>query len=240
LTNFKEITTVIFDLDGTLRHHKPTYENEIFKIAQNYGLPNDINILKDVYRWAHYYWAQSEELLSDHALHNEFIDLFREKYVKRVLKKMGVIDDLIEESSEKVLKHLYDGFVSEDYIPDDIIPTLNAIRTAGYKTGLVTNRRRPIDEYLEAIGIKDLLDFYYTAGELDTWKPDPKVFAPTFEITKAKPHELLYVGDNPFADVQGAKNAGLIPVLIDHRDLFPDTDCSIIYNIADLLPLLGI
>ena len=240
LTNFKEITTIVFDLDGTLRHHRPTYEQEIFKIAQNYGIPNDKEILKDTYRWAHYYWAQSEELLKDHAEHTEFIDLFREIYVKRVLSVMGVTDDLIEVSSQKAINHLYDGFESEDYIPDDIIPTLQALRDAGYPTGLVTNRRRPIDEYLEEIGIKDLLDFYYIAGELDTWKPDPRVFAPTLEITKAKPSEILYVGDNPFADVQGARNAGFIPVLVDHRNLFPDTDCPIIKNISDLLPLLGI
>ena len=77
MTEFNNIKAVVFDLDGTLRHHRPTYEEEIFKIAtKSYGLPNDRGIIKDTYRWAHYYWAQSEELLCDHAEFDEFIPSF--------------------------------------------------------------------------------------------------------------------------------------------------------------------
>lgn len=231
---------MIFDLDGTLRHHRPTYEQEIFQIVQKFSVPNDPEILKKAYRWAHYYWAQSEELLKDNAEFDEFIDLLRERYIKHILVAMGVSDDLIEVATQESINHLYNNFESEDYIPDDIIPTLKALRSAGYPLGLITNRRSPIDDYLESIGIKDLLDFYYIAGDLNSWKPEPEVFQPALKIFNTDPKKILYVGDNPFADVQGSRNAGLTPVLVDHRDLFPDTDCPIIKNISDLLPLLGI
>ncbi len=151
---------------------------------------------------------------------------------------MGISDKLNTMITSEMIKLLEDGFESEDYIPDDIIPTLKALHSAGYPVGLLTNRRLPIDEYLESVGFKDLLDFYFYAGEINAWKPDPIVFKYALDNINVEPEEVLYVGDNPYADVQGAKNVGMNPVLIDPRDLFPETDSPIIKNISDLLPLL--
>jgi predicted HAD superfamily phosphohydrolase YqeG len=42
------------------------------------------------------------------------------------------------------------------------------------------------------------------------------------------------VGDNYFADVVGARNAGIQPILIDPVNLFPEADCVVIDTISDL------
>jgi FMN phosphatase YigB (HAD superfamily) len=46
------------------------------------------------------------------------------------------------------------------------------------------------------------------------------------------------VGDNYFADVVGARRAGLQPVLYDPRALYPEADCPIITSFDQLIPVL--
>jgi FMN phosphatase YigB (HAD superfamily) len=46
--------------------------------------------------------------------------------------------------------------------------------------------------------------------------------------------EVIYVGDNYYADVVGARSAGLQPVLYDPLGIFPDADCATIKSFDEL------
>ena len=48
------------------------------------------------------------------------------------------------------------------------------------------------------------------------------------------PKETLYIGDNYFADVVGARNAGLAPLLYDPRGIFPEADCARMTSFTEL------
>jgi FMN phosphatase YigB (HAD superfamily) len=48
------------------------------------------------------------------------------------------------------------------------------------------------------------------------------------------PQEVIYVGDNYYADVVGARRAGLWPVLYDPLGVFPDPDCTTIKSFDEL------
>ena len=54
------------------------------------------------------------------------------------------------------------------------------------------------------------------------------------------PSEAAYVGDNYFADVVGARAAGLTPVLLDPRGIFDDPECAVIHSFTELPRALGI
>ena len=45
-------------------------------------------------------------------------------------------------------------------------------------------------------------------------KPDPAIFAPALSWPAAAPDEALHVGDTPEEDVEGARAAGIRPLLI--------------------------
>jgi FMN phosphatase YigB (HAD superfamily) len=49
---------------------------------------------------------------------------------------------------------------------------------------------------------------------------------------------VVYVGDNYYADVVGARGAGLWPVLLDPDNLFPEAGCPLIPRMGDLPALL--
>jgi FMN phosphatase YigB (HAD superfamily) len=54
------------------------------------------------------------------------------------------------------------------------------------------------------------------------------------------PKEAIYVGDNYYADVVGARRAGLQPVLYDPIGIFPDPDCATIKSFDELNSIIKV
>ena len=82
-------------------------------------------------------------------------------------------------------------------------------------------------------------DFTLAAGEINAWKPEPEIFRHALNRCALKPEQAVYVGDNYYADIIGAQGAGLLPVLIDPDDLFPEATCAVIRTIGELPALLA-
>ena len=75
-------------------------------------------------------------------------------------------------------------------------------------------------------------------GEAGSKKPEPGIFQHTLALPKPTPAETMYVGDNYFADVIGARNAGIHPVLLDTDGIFHQPDCPTIKSLAELREIL--
>jgi len=144
----------------------------------------------------------------------------------------------VRELAPVLHKYMYENYHPEDRIPDDVIPTLKSLKGAGITLGLLTNRTDPVDDYLAEIGLAEHLDFYLAAGQVGVWKPDPEIFYYSMGLGQSFPDQTVYIGDNYYADIVGAKNAGLSPILIDRERIFPDADCPVIYEIGELVELL--
>ena len=82
-------------------------------------------------------------------------------------------------------------------------------------------------------------EFALAAGDVGVWKPDPEIFRFALHRLGTQPNETLYVGDNYYADVVGARRAGLRPILVDTDGTFPDAECTIIQNVGDLCEILS-
>jgi len=68
---------------------------------------------------------------------------------------------------------------------------------------------------LGAIGLASLFEHSIGAREAGAAKPDRRIFEVLLERTGLGPEEILYVGDDPHADVEGARRAGLHAAWID-------------------------
>jgi HAD superfamily hydrolase (TIGR01549 family) len=240
LLNSKKITTVIFDLDGTLRHSVPKGETLFLDFAASLGAPSDLEARCKARRWAHDYWADSECLLVDVKTYGKVSGEFWENYAWRQLQALGVSKTQAKEWAPLVHKHLKENYDPEDVIPEDVIPTLQTLREAELTVGLVTNREDPVDEYLHEVGLANHLDFFFAAGDIGAWKPSPEIFYYALGLANAKPQEAVYVGDNYYADVVGASKANIQPILIDPEGVFPDAVCPVISTIGELIEILAI
>jgi putative hydrolase of the HAD superfamily len=71
-------------------------------------------------------------------------------------------------------------------------------------------------------------------------KPDPEIFRIALARAGVEAGGAVYVGDHPFFDVQAAREAGMVPVLVDRRDRHPDVDAIRITSLEELPGAIGI
>jgi putative hydrolase of the HAD superfamily len=119
-------------------------------------------------------------------------------------------------------------------VPDDVIPTLARLRELGYTVGLVSNRLEPLDALVAELGLADFFVFTLSAGQAECWKPDPRIFEQALALAGCPPEAAVYVGDNFYADVEGARQAGLRPILIDPHQVFDQPGCPVIHSLTEL------
>ena len=232
--------TILFDLDGTLRESIPGGDRFMLDHAASLGVECSPECVMNTRQWAHQYWANSECLMLDEKTYGRGEAAFWENYARRTLESIGAPAEQVEKLSPLLHAHMSEHYQPQDFIPEDVIPTLIKLREAGLTLGLLTNRSNPVDEYLSRVGLAEHLDFFIAAGEIGIWKPEPEIFYYSLGAARAVPSRTIYIGDNYYADIIGARRAGITPILIDREGIFPNADCLMINEIGDLLEVLQI
>jgi HAD superfamily hydrolase (TIGR01549 family) len=223
---------VLFDLDGTLRINQPSYNDGFFDHAVRLGLPDGREKRLSASRWVHRYWAQSPELMQDL---QDYQDLdFWLHYTGRTLEAFGCPLERVREFAPEIFRYMNEDHCPQDTIPADVPKTLQVLKEAGYRLGVISNRSSPFGDYLEEIGLGGFFELTLAAIEVASWKPDPEIFIHALERMGECPEGVIYIGDNYYADVVGAQRAGLQAVLIDPEGVFPDADCPVICAIGEL------
>lgn len=98
----------------------------------------------------------------------------------------------------------------------DAAETIKALKDLGLHVGIITDSDNDyIEAHLKALGIYDLFDSITTCEDAGFYKPHPAPFRLALERAGVEAGEALYVGDNPAKDCIGAKNVGMMSVLLD-------------------------
>lgn len=94
---------------------------------------------------------------------------------------------------------------------------------------------------LERIGLAPLFSVSLNAERVGVAKPHPAAFAAVARELDCQPAAMLYVGDDPLADVAGARGAGLRTAWINrHGAAWPDAHPPADLEIIDLHHLDGL
>ena len=97
----------------------------------------------------------------------------------------------------------------------DAAPALGALRERGLRLVVVSNWDFSLHEVLRDVGLAPLLDGAVCSAEIGVAKPATRIFARGLELAGVPASEALHVGDDPVADVRGARAAGLRALLLD-------------------------
>jgi len=104
--------------------------------------------------------------------------------------------------------------------------TLSILRSEGYKLGLVSNThwrflpsvREQFEEFFDVITLS------YEHGYV---KPHPSIFTTTLEKLGVKANQSLHVGDDPIADIKGARNIGMKTVFVNRKEVKTNADIEV-------------
>lgn len=228
------IKAVFFDLDGTLRHSVPSGGEVFTDYVVTLGLAVDDEARLRALRWEHLYWASSVDLRDDLLAHAGETENFWIEYSRRRLIALGASPQWAREFAAKASVHMGEFYRPESIVPEDVRRALPQLKQAGYILGVISNRDKPFLDVLKDHGIDEFFDFSLAAGEVNVFKPEPGVFEHALQRLNLSPQEAIYVGDNYYADVVGARRAGLQPVLYDPLGIFPDPDCATIKSFDEL------
>ena len=229
------VKAIFFDLDGTLRHNLPSGGEVFADCAAQLGLKVRHEDRLRAFRWEHYYWANSIDLKADKKIYPEENRDFWRHYSRRQLVALGASTTQAKELAPRVHDYMEESYHPKSVVPEDVLRLLSKLQSSGYKMAVISNREKPYQPEIEALGLSPYFVFSMAGGEVNAWKPDPEIFIHACGLADVTPQEAVYVGDNYFADVVGARRAGLQPVLYDPRGLFPEAGCPVI-STFDQLP----
>ena len=112
---------------------------------------------------------------------------------------------------------------------------LAALRSRGFRVGVVSNADGRVAALLEAAGLARHLETIVDSHLEGVEKPDPEIFRRALARLGVPAERTVYVGDIHSIDVLGARAAGLSAILIDETGGYADVACPRIAALAELL-----
>ncbi len=121
------------------------------------------------------------------------------------------------------LQELYDSFNLDfgKYIVllPGAVETLKELKRRGYLLGAVTNGVSSLQNIkLDTAGIRDLFDVVVVSGDIGVYKPDRRIFDEAARRLGLENRQVLFVGDHPVNDIDGALGAGMYAIRMNYGD----------------------
>ncbi|WP_092746925.1 HAD family hydrolase [Acinetobacter boissieri] len=88
--------------------------------------------------------------------------------------------------------------------------TIQLLHKQGYQMGLVSNGKTPFQEHnFYALGLSEYFSLVVVSEAIGLRKPDPQIFIYACTQFNCMPLDCIFIGDNPKADIEGAKKVGM-------------------------------
>lgn len=97
------------------------------------------------------------------------------------------------------------------------------LKAAGYKLYVLSNMSREFIAFLRRFPVYDLFDGEVVSCEVQTVKPEPRIYELLLERYGLEPAETLFIDDRP-ANIAAAERFGIRGRLFDHRN--PAASCD--------------
>lgn len=227
---------VFFDLDDTLRVASPSPIMAFVNLARSMEIPVSLCAEHRLKRWAHKFWGQEKLIQQDiNALDPQTFWL---NYSKCLLQTVNVSTHLTEWAGV-VRDWFFEEYNPQISTAPGARETLERLRRNGFITGVISNRSASVQESIAALGLSDLIDVAVAAGEVGYWKPHSEIFYHGMRLANLDDRgACVYVGDNFYADYQGAAAAGMKPILFDPDRLYEDVACTRVQSIPEVYDFL--
>jgi len=194
------IKCVTFDLDDTLWAVDPVIEaanRSLFDwLARNAELFTRHFSLADLPRLR-------REVLERHPEIAHSVTQIRLKLLEHGLLTAGYSPAQAEALALQAFEVFLDGRNQVEFF-EHAVTMLQVLRERGLLIGALSNGNADVGR----VGLGDYFDFQFNADGTGTEKPHPLMFEQALEKTGFRPEQMVHVGDNPVADIEGAHNAG--------------------------------
>ncbi|MEM4700163.1 MAG: HAD family hydrolase [Candidatus Nezhaarchaeales archaeon] len=233
---------ILFDLGGTLVGGSDTREAFMSSVA---------SLVRLLRRRG--FEVSESEVVRVRLRNRERFNLLRRTTLREVPGEVWMAEDLrslgVEPSEELVAEALRahcEAILSHRFVYDDVPTSLRELAEAGVPMAVVSNVSTHwlAEETLRRLGLSGFFKSVVTSAQVGWRKPHPSIFIKALEALGAKVSEAIFVGDDPVADIEGAKRLGLKAVLIERRPqralavVPPDLRINSLSSLVEALPSL--
>jgi HAD superfamily hydrolase (TIGR01509 family) len=218
-----EVRAVLFDVGQTLLYPDLHF---LQKLLADFGAQTDFTTL-----------ARSGALARERVSRTKGNERNYSGFFSFWMKSAGAKEEVIPD----ILKQIYERHQREhlwNWLDPEAPSTLAGLRGRGYRLGIISNADGQIAGAMEKLQLAQYFDHMIDSALVGVEKPDQRIFAMALEKLQLPGKACLYVGDHYDNDVLGARNAGLVPVLLDPFDVVIEDDVERIRQLSDLLRLL--
>ena len=221
-----KVRAICFDLDNTLWDVWPVImraEQKMYDfLAERY--PRVVaNMTMEMMR------AAREQTAAAHPQMRHDFTFLRKQTLREHAREFGYAEAMVDEAFEAFIQ----ARNQVDLYPD-VVPALEQLR-ARYRLFTASNGNADIDR----IGLGHFFERTVNARLVGALKPDPAIFHKVIEGTDLQAHEVVYVGDDPLLDVEGARGAGMHAIWIDRQgEKWPAQIAPATYTVRSLTELV--
>ena len=186
------IKAVVFDLDHTLFDRHGTLKAVAKHFRDRFDMNPEITDEEFTRKWIY---------ADDTYVYNGW------RYIHKNLIENDVFRTAptFEEYMDFVVEQFHHNAVS---FPE-AVPMLEGLKKQGFKTALITNGHHSLQyKKVDMLGLRDVFDEIIVSGDTDFEKPDARIFLLMAEKLGVGADEMVYVGDHPVNDIEGATSAG--------------------------------
>jgi len=231
--------TVLFDLGNTLVYY---FERQEFLEILRQAITEVQNYLRQE-RLLH---VSSDVMWSQVNAEDYESSDYRVRPLEERLTRIFQIDEL--DQSCDVIMHMCRCFMkpilARVYCYEDTLPTLEELRSKGYRMAIVSNTTwgSPASlwrEHVENFGLNRYMDALVFCRDAGWRKPAKQIFEYTLEKLQVHPQDCIFVGDDPRWDLVGPSTVGIEPVTIDRKRTMKQVkEAWIISNLRELVEKL--
>ena len=224
---------IFFDLDETLIDIKKAQNEAIESLYSKYGFDTKTSLTEFIQKWDslteyHYKFYTTKQISYEEQRRRRVIDLF---------KDFGI---LLEQDPIEVYNAYLKEFENAWVVYDDVMDTLNELKSNGYTLGLISNG--DFDQQVQKmkkVGIYNMFSFVNTSSQFEVSKPNPKLYQTIFSMHSIDLKDVCYVGNSYKKDVLPCRELGIKAILIDRKNVdYDDPELLKTSSLKDVLSLI--
>jgi len=123
-------------------------------------------------------------------------------------------------------------------VDPDASGLLARLTERGLRLGVISNWSADLPDYLARRGLARFFPIIIASEAVGSAKPHREIFLRGLAAAGCAPTNAVHVGDDYWADVVGARDIGMSPVLVDRQKEDIHSDCPTITRLRDLEALL--
>jgi putative hydrolase of the HAD superfamily len=215
----KDVSAVFFDFGDTLATLVPSREELFLRAAASLGLELELELeaVQRAYQIVDFHNKYSSVHVTDR-------ETFYQSYNAQLAEALGISSQMT-----RLNPALASQFRNEKKweLFTEVSEVLGRLREFQFPLAIVANWDSNLSTLTEQLGIRSHFSAVVPSQLAGVEKPDAAIFRLAAEELSLSPSSqlILYLGNEYRADVMGARAAGLTPILIDRRRLYPHPDC---------------